>query len=319
MVIDLTKSLIKPEVSIIICTYRRPDVIEAVVKSLIKQSLDPNKFEIIIVDNNSMDNTYDMVKPYIQYSSPKIKYILEKKQGLSYARNTGVAFSQSDLVAFIDDDAIADPNWLADIVNVYLNYPEAVAVGGKIIPQWEDNRPAWFKDSMLGYLSVVDWGDLIKELIWPERLLGTNISFKKKMLTDYGGFDINLGRRGHSLMGAEETMVQKTFMEEGLPVIYTPKAIIYHRISPDRISYSYLTRLAYGNGKTDAYLQKHGDSKKIFINKIKYSLRLLINYCGFFRVKDERKTKFEIKLNLAYNFGYLNQQIRQILNKRRKT
>jgi glucosyl-dolichyl phosphate glucuronosyltransferase len=311
----MMNDICKPEISVIICTYRRPDVIEAAIKSLVKQSLDPNKFEIIIVDNNSQDETLDIVQPFIRNLFPKVRFVIEDRQGLSYARNTGVELSHADIVAFIDDDAIADVTWLTELIDVYRNFPEVSAVGGKIIPLWEESRPIWFTDSLLGYLSVIDWGEETKFLKWPERLLGTNSSFRKNILIALGGFDVNLGRRGNLLMGSEETMLQKAIMEKGHNVVYAPKAIVYHRISAIRISREYLRRIAYGDGRTDAFLQKHNQSVLTVSKRIFLLIKMFCKNSWNFTFNRFEEKPIEILLSQAYDFGYVIEAIRQIFIK----
>ena len=301
------------KISAIICTFHRPGTLGQAIGSLCNQSLSPDEYEIIVVDNNSQDQTPNIVKPYIQNSAPKVHYIVEKKQGLSHARNTGVAFSQASVVSFIDDDAVADVNWLAEILEVYDQSPNVAAVGGKIIPQWDEPPPAWFNEKFAGYLSIIDWGEETRVLSWPERILGTNSSFKKEILEALGGFDVNLGRRGNLLMGAEETMLQKAIMDTGGVVIYTPKAIVHHRISSRRLSDKYLLRLAYGNGRTDAFLQGQKGIFSSLFGRTKYMLKLLFWSLPFSWLKRDRETPRKIFLRLAYNLGFMVRKLQYVL------
>ena len=117
------------QISAVICTYRRPDTLPRAIESLVAQSLDFSQYEIIVVDNNSQDESAKIVQQYNQNYFPKVEYALETCQGLSYARNLGVKLASSDIIAFIDDDAVAHPDWLASLLSMFDSIPDAWAVG----------------------------------------------------------------------------------------------------------------------------------------------------------------------------------------------
>src|SRR4051812_18060031 len=126
-----------PEISVIICSYNRADYIIGALESLNAQTLDKKKFEVHVVDNNSIDNTSDLVQEYISQHSPlNLRYLTESKQGASFARNTGAAFSSSPLLCFMDDDAVAEKEYLERILHFFSQHPDASALGGRIIPKY---------------------------------------------------------------------------------------------------------------------------------------------------------------------------------------
>jgi GT2 family glycosyltransferase len=263
-------------ISVIICTFRRTDSLLKAIDSLYEQTLPSNQFEIIVIDNNSMDKTEESLQLYIRNRIPKFKYINEKKQGLSYARNTGVNYSSSPIIAFLDDDAIADSNWLSSLLEIYSTTQDAMAVGGKVLPIWSCQRPLWLEDNMLRELSIIDWGDEKRPLIWPERIIGTNCSFKRSVFSKVGLFDINLGRRNLLLLGNEDTEIQERIHEIGKLIYYTPNAIVYHQIPSDRVKKTYFYRRAYGSGRSEAILfARKNEYKMVFKKSIGIFLRSL--------------------------------------------
>lgn len=309
------------KISCVICTYRRTDVLEGAIQSVINQTLDPKLYEIIIVDNNSQDNTPDIVKPYTELSSHKVVYILEEKVGLSYARNTGIDNAQSEIIAFIDDDAEADSKWLEALLVAYESSADIWAVGGKILPIWDAERPQWLEDGNLRALSIVDWGDEQRPLSWPERIIGANCSFRKKVFTEVGEFAINLGRKGSLLIGSEDTEIQQRIHQLDKQIIYEPLAIVHHHVSPERLTKTYFIKRSYGNGRTEALLtfQEHGIVRLInylvicVIQIIPLIIKLFIKI--FLKLVFPQKIGVFLNLNsLVKKYGFSQQALIILLN-----
>jgi GT2 family glycosyltransferase len=255
-----------PRISAIICTYRNPDLLQGAIVSLRNQRLSPEQYEIIIVDNNSEDQTPEVVRRFSRDPSPPIRYILEPRQGLSHARNRGVEVARGDIVAFIDDDAEADSGWLSALLEAYDNNPEIWAAGGRIAPIWHtDERPTWWTEEYEGSLSLLHWGDQARALTWPERILGTNCSFRKEVFQQVGHFDPQLGRRGRALLGHEETELQQRIHLENKIVFYTPRAKVRHHVPPERLTQHYFLRRQFGASRSEmvVMLDQQGRAKAL--------------------------------------------------------
>jgi glycosyltransferase involved in cell wall biosynthesis len=239
------------DISAIICTYQNPTLLEGAIRTLLDQTLSADRYEIVVVDNNSQDDTPNVVRMIADRSYTTVRYILETRRGLSYARNSGVEASRGEIVAFLDDDAEADKHWLSVLLQAYDGNPDIWAVGGKILPIWHTtDRPEWWRDEFLGWLSLVDWGDEPKPLVWPERILGTNCSFRKSIFSEVGHFDPRLGRRGRSLLGHEETEVQQRIHLSNKIVHYEPNAIVHHHVPPERLTDDYFFRRQFGASRS---------------------------------------------------------------------
>lgn len=134
----------KLRLSIVVCTYNRADLLVDCLESLVNQDVDPESYEVIIVNNNSTDKTLEVVDRFAK-KYPNIRTVQELNQGLSHARNRGWREARGKYVAYIDDDAKASPDWCKRILNTFSTVtPTPAAVGGQIFPYYETLPPAWF-------------------------------------------------------------------------------------------------------------------------------------------------------------------------------
>jgi glycosyltransferase involved in cell wall biosynthesis len=244
-------------VSVIICTHNRAPLLRKGLDSLRGQSLTcGDGIEILVVDNASTDETQDLVESF-QSTTGNVRYIFESTLGLSHARNRGVREAHGELVAFIDDDAIAEPGWLDALVHAFHGVePKPDCVGGRIEPIWQVPKPGWFPHSLLGYLSILDLGD---EAHWcdipREHLVGCNIAFRRNALLELGGFNTELGRKGQSLKGNEEIELLRRMKQRGQGVFYEPCAVVRHFIPRERLTKRWLVRRLYAEGLSDGVLR----------------------------------------------------------------
>lgn len=231
-------------ISAVICTYRRYDTLSEAIDSLTKQALPPGDFEIIVVDN-SPDRDASL-KFGSRYSDVKnLLWVHEQTSGLSNARNVGAEAASSPFVAFMDDDAVAEPGWLAAIGEAFEQFGEnAAVVGGKVNPIWGAPRPSWLPDDLLGWVSVIDWGGETRIAGEREWLAGTNIAFRVSALQAIGGFSTELGRKGngHSLLSNEEIDVVGKLRSLGRLVLYAPRAVVNHLVEPARLTQAWFRR-----------------------------------------------------------------------------
>src|SRR3954471_22047210 len=224
----------EPAVSVVVCTFtsaRSGQLLDALA-SLARQSLIPHEV-IVVVDHNQP--LYEWLRERV----PDVHTIENHRQRvLAGARNAGVAAARGELVAFIDDDAVAEPSWLERIVAAYRD-PRVVGVGGAVLPDW-DRRPHWFPEEF-------DWVVGCSYRGLPERrspvrnLIGCNMSFRREVLEEVGGFTEELGRVGGKPLGCEETelciRIGRTMPHRSL--VFDPLARVRHRIASERIAWRY--------------------------------------------------------------------------------
>lgn len=227
-----------PQIAAAICTYDRYDLLPTAVSSLLDQTLTGDKYRILVVDNSpDHERARAFSKRFDGF--PNLTYIVETTPGLSNARNVAAAACHTRYIAFMDDDAIASPAWLEEILRAFdANGANAAVVGGRVYPLWATPRPSWLHDTMLGNLSVVDYGDEMRPANPEEWFAGTNISFRTDAILSNRGFPTNLGRvgSGSTLMSNEEIQIIERIRAAGGKLIYAPKASIQHLAAPERLT-----------------------------------------------------------------------------------
>lgn len=248
------------QASVIIPTYNRSEKLVLVLEALNKQSLPPDRYEALVVDNNSQDNTKEAVQWCIQrFPGLNLRYLFEKKQGLNFARNLGVQQAQTDVLVFLDDDAIPETGWLQALLSVYED-TKIGCVGGKITPGFPKNArlPRWLSPIFNGYFSGFDPGgnqnkELTENGYFP---YGANISFKKEAIISAGFFNPKLDRCGGNLIAGGETEMCLKIRRLGWKILYTPHATVHHLISTNRITRKYFLDHAKGEGITMALIDR---------------------------------------------------------------
>jgi len=240
--------------SAVVCTYNRAPYLRRAIRSLVDQSLPTSQYEIVVVDNGSSDGTPQMIEE--EFSRvPNLTRVVEPARGLAHARNAGFRQATGAYVAYLDDDAVAGPSWLAKIVEVFETvHPTPGCVGGKVDPLWEAARPRWLADGMLAYLSVVDWSATPVTLDDGRFLVGTNMAFPRRLLEELGGFRAGLGREGARLTSNEEILLENELRRRGYSCYYHPAAAVGHHVPATRLVQRYFVRRYYWQGVSDAVL-----------------------------------------------------------------
>jgi GT2 family glycosyltransferase len=230
-----------PELTVVVCTYNRYDVLPDAIASLETQTIDAKKLEILVVDNSG--DIQSQKAYWDQHVVPQNgRLIFDAVPGLSRARNTALREARGEFIAYIDDDAVAMPDWCEMLIATFRAHPNAGAVGGPVEPIWPGSEPAWLHTLHRGYFTIVDLGPQCRELAKLEWLAGTNIAFRRSVLEQTGGFNEGLGRIRNSLMSNEELAVSARIAELGYESWYTPDARVMHRVHEDRVSQHWLRR-----------------------------------------------------------------------------
>jgi glycosyltransferase involved in cell wall biosynthesis len=235
------------KISIVICTYNRALILKDTLSNFLNCVKTNIYYELLVIDNNSCDNTREVVMAFAKNNST-INYYFESKQGLSEARNTGINASSGNIIAFVDDDVFFDPFWLIEVVRIFQDYPEASCMGGKSIPQFEIGKPDWITDNLLTLYGSTNSGDTIKWMNYPEYPFGLNMAFKRDVFDRIGMFNSALGRKNKNLLSNEESEVFWRINQADLKVIYTPKALLHHRIPAERTCKEWVLARYYWQG-----------------------------------------------------------------------
>lgn len=237
------------DISVIICAYteNRWDQICAAVESVRTQSL-PSTETIVVVDYNPA-----LYKRLVATMLDIIVVENREAQGLSGARNTGAATASGDIIAFLDDDAVAHEDWLRSLCDTYEN-PTIAGVGGLTLPRWETARPAWLPEEFYwvvgcNYLGMAPAGTPVRNMI------GANMSFRRDMfaLVD-GGFATGIGRTATRPLGCEETELCIRLRQQapGTVIVMNDSAKIWHFVSNSRCRFSYFVSRCIAEGISKA-------------------------------------------------------------------
>ncbi len=234
----------RKKIAAIICTFQRYDVLPAAINSLLAQNANKDDFHIIVVDN-SPRNPQQVAFQQKYHLHENIFYHIEEIQGLSNARNVGAKMGNSLYTGYIDDDAVASPNWITSMLEAFHTLSEPIGlVGGKVDPIWETERPDWLPTSAHGPLSIIDWGKRARILEPDEWIVGANFALVTSALQAVGGFDTKLGRNGgsHTLVSNEEYELRLRIEAKGYLTFYSPTALVSHHVPTDRVSKSWFRR-----------------------------------------------------------------------------
>ncbi|MEQ9670143.1 glycosyltransferase family 2 protein [Coleofasciculus sp. G2-EDA-02] len=244
-----------PQIAAIICTHNRDAYLGAAIDSLLAQDCD--NFLVVVVDNASSDRTREIVEARI--SHPQLKYVYEPVIGLSVARNTGAKETTAPILAYLDDDAVASPQWLSVLLDAYQQNDKLAIAGGKVTLIWPPGvePPNWISPELAGNLGLYDLGDSIVYIKEPGLTpRGLNYSIRRTFLEQIGGFDPNLGRKGKKLLSNEELYMTELALKQGWQVAYIPDAVAAHNVAPERLKRSWFLQRGWWQGISECYREE---------------------------------------------------------------
>jgi glycosyltransferase involved in cell wall biosynthesis len=238
---------VAPLFSVVVCTFNHAKLLSNALDSLCRQRLAPDQFEIIVVDNNSTDNTRAVATARAG-GQPDIRYYLEPAQGLSHARNVGWRQAKGTYVAYIDDDCLAPEEWLTTAAEIAKRLSPAV-MGGPYHGAFPGKRPAWVGEGFNSYIPFKE-----QRFLGPREygsLVGGNVFFKRTVFDAIGPFDPQFGHVGNTLAYGDETDVLRR-ANEAFPgsLYYDPALFVHHVVRPEKLTLSYNIRSAFGAGRS---------------------------------------------------------------------
>ena len=301
-----------PKIAGIICTHNRDHYLEGAIDSLLAQTC-PD-CEILVVDNASTDKTRQVVESRL--GDGRLKYVYEPILGLSTARNRGAKETRAPILAYLDDDAIASPQWLQILLNAYENNDKLAVAGGKVTLIWPQgySQPNWLSDELAGGLGAFDLGDNVVYIsqanLTPR---GVNYSIRRDFLEKIGGFDPNLGRIGKKLLSNEELYTTELALAQGWQVGYFPAALVEHNVAPERINRQWFMRRSWWQGISEHYREEVAGRTGLaqFRRGGERLVRGLVKSVKF--INDPAKS-FDNLLYAYGQIGYLSEAAKAMLN-----
>ena len=241
-------------ISVVIATHNRARYLIKALEGLAQQTLSHDKFEVLVVDNNSTDDTKQVVTLFAK-TNIFVEYFHEPKLGSNIARNTGWYQATGKYVAFLDDDAVPNSFWLENIIKAFAHTQTHLGiVGGKVNPVWEEEKPRWIQGKLLSALSVLDYGDSPRFLQENEFFFSVNMAFKRNLLEKFGGFETGVSRSGKNLLTNDEIPISIKIRQAGYKLYYDPSIFVDHIIPAGRLTMPWFTRRYFSQGYSDALM-----------------------------------------------------------------
>lgn len=240
------------KITVILCTYNRGKSLAKALDSLAASVLpESTEWEVLVVDNNSTDQTREVVESFCLRFPHRFRYLFESQQGKSNALNAGIRRASGDVLAFVDDDVTVEPTWLQNLTAA-LQGSEWVGSGGRILPERTFQVPRWLSLKgryALAPLAIFDLGLQAGPLTEPP--FGTNMAFRKNLFEKYGCFRTDLGPRPGSEIRNEDTEFGSRLVAAGESLWYEPSAIVYHSVPHHRVQKRYFLTWWYDKARAD--------------------------------------------------------------------
>jgi len=246
-------------VDIAIPTFNRANELARTLAGLSKLSTPADvAWRVIVVDNNSRDDTQDVIARAARLFAGRLIGIVEPKPGLGQARNAAVRSSQADIVAFLDDDVDVDSGWLAAHCRA-LEDESCAVVGGRAELLYPRERPPWIQDEEEAFLSRVNLGEVRRTCRYDE-IAGLNLAIRRNWFSKAGVFRVDLDRVGSCLLSCGETELLKRIAGAGGTLIYEPDAFVWHRVPEERLRKEWFLNRSYWQVRSELRMRSSNES-----------------------------------------------------------
>ncbi len=247
------------DVSVVLCTYDRAEVLPNALDSLLHQDPGNLRYEIVLVDNNSTDATRAVVDSFVARGCQNLRYVFEPKQGKAHALNSGILSSRAPIIAFTDDDVTVAPTWVATIKRTLDDHPEVECVGGRVLPRWRHSPPSWLTREHWGPLALLDYGDQPFYVTASKRLclIGANTAFRKDIFSRIGLLAPHVQTMKREVATEDHEILLRLWRSGGQG-LYTPHLLVMSEIAGDRLTKHYHRRWHERNGRFTAIMRDEG-------------------------------------------------------------
>jgi glycosyltransferase involved in cell wall biosynthesis len=238
------------DISAVITTYNRSEMLATALEAVLNQKTGGLSYEVIVVDNNSTDNTRATIESFIAKGHTNLRYVFEPRQGIAYGRNAGIAAARAGIIAFTDDDVVVTDNWIAAIKRAFAENPDVDYIGGKILPDWTDPPPNWLTVDHWWPLALLDRGNdrFHVNASNPLCLPTANASFRREVFSRIGLFTPEFsGREDHEFF-------VRLWQQAGQG-LYEPELVVMAKVQPERLLKSYHRRWNLTTGKFNSLMR----------------------------------------------------------------
>jgi glycosyltransferase involved in cell wall biosynthesis len=303
------------KITVILCTYNRCETLAKALET-ISASILPSEvpWEVLVVDNNSRDQTREVVEKFCFRYPGRFQYIFEPQPGKSYALNTGIREARGSVLAFTDDDVVVEPTWLQNL-SAALDDGKWAGVGGRVLPEQTFSPPRWVPlgdryalAPLAAFAPDLDAGPL------NEAPFGANMAFQKRLFDKYGDFRTDLGPRPGSQIRSEDTEFGDRLLAAGELLFYEPSAIVYHSVPQHRVQKKYFLAWWFDKARADIRASGIPGDTKWFVAGIPlYLFRRLAAWTLRWLVATRPAERFSCKLKLWGVAGTILECFRQSL------
>jgi glucosyl-dolichyl phosphate glucuronosyltransferase len=262
------------KVTVAIPTHNRHQTLELTLNSLAALKPAPEAaIDCLVIDNNSTDATPAVVENFARAAPFPVRRVFEHRQGSSFARNRAVAEAAGELLLFIDDDVIVEPDW-AEQLRAEINRRSLDVACGLVLARWQAPPPQWLGAEVYGKLAVHRDESIARAAPPPERLsqfFSANVGFRKECFERFGLFREDLGVVGDNPMSGEDTELFERIIGGGGRIGIAPRAVVHHMIGPERMTRAYFRRksFAFGVGSAFAGGRSHNRADKLARNLLR--------------------------------------------------
>jgi len=289
-----------PKINVIICTYNRCGNVKALLECLlIQEGTDHCPYEIMVVDNNSSDNTKEIVESYVPRFKEKLRYFFEARQGKPFALNLGIKESRGEILAFVDDDCLIEKDYISQVNKVFQEYgTEIDFIGGRIFPHWMGGDcPSWLKKELFdkteyamsderywrrvyfwGPLAILDYGEKpfpvnSTQETYPSFLFyGLNTAIKKSAFDKVGGY-------APKKIITQDTEMCLRLIRSGMKGLYAPNVKVYHRVEAAKLTPEFYYQWYLKRGK---FLEINSIAQRKFYHPLGIQNEFILKMCILF-------------------------------------
>ncbi len=302
------------QISVVVCTYNRVALLERVLDLLAAQAFPPDRYEVVVVDNNSDDGTRAMVERLAGRAKVAVRYLFEPRQGKSFALNHGIRAARGRWLAFTDDDVRVEPDWL-ERVYVRLETDRPDLMGGRVVPDWAGSWPDWFRPDYYGVVGVYDLGDAPIFLTLGRHRLpgGANMAGRADTFRRFGPFreDLSDGR----LHRSEDFELFQRVLLQGGRVLYAPDVVVHHHVAPERLTRGYVRAWWVTQGRANARMRlDETETVPRILGVPRWMFRQAVTdglSCGLQRLRGDANAAFFRETQLARFYGYVAERWRR--------
>lgn len=244
------------DITVLVCTYNRcGELGELLDSALTQETGGAFTYEVLVVDNNSSDGTRGLVEGLIAEGHGNLRYLFEGRQGKSFALNTGLGAARGSVYTIADDDLILPKNYLRQIHEAFRAHPEVSIVGGKVLPLWSGEPPAWLTARHWSPLALADYGQEAFYTGESRQVCLLAGAFRLHDVLAAKGYQRGLDVSKNRIGGAEDADLITRLYRDGRQGLYLPRLAVYHKVPAVRLSKSYHRRWHKGHGRNSALMR----------------------------------------------------------------